>query len=164
MTPPPAAATKYADQIVQLETSAVRTPQELTTAVETTFVKLEAHLVSLVGTVGFRALLARAIHLTQPDWPWVQNAQVKAKATLFIEPSLDQTLRGEGRARVEAYVVIPGLVALAEQHGLDGVKAGTGILLANVINLLCSFIGNDLTFRLLRRAWPQLADTSSGQE
>jgi hypothetical protein len=52
--------------------------------------------------------------------------------------------------------VIKGLPAIIEREGPKVVAECAVALFANVISLLCSFIGEDLTFRLVRRVWTDL--------
>jgi len=90
------------------------------------------HLVTLMGNTGFRALLSRALALASAEAPWLRAVQVNADGFLG------------GLAEVEAQVTPK---ELAE---------GRVLLLAHLFELMVAFIGEDLTLRLAREAWPKL--------
>jgi hypothetical protein len=92
--------------------------------------KLGLSLTKLAGAAGFRSLLSRALSLAQEEVPWL-------KAVNVLE---DGTLGGLREAKVRA-----------EE---DPVLNGETVLVAQLIGLLCVFIGTPLTMQLLRQAWP----------
>lgn len=94
--------------------------------------RLRPHLATLMGRVGFRALLSRALILANADVPWLSAVQVKTDGSL------------EGLGDLEARV--------GQQEFLNGCV----ILLAQFLGLLMTFIGEDLTLRLVRDLWPKL--------
>ena len=110
-------------------------PAELVPAMEGTFRRLHEHLCNLVGEAGFQALLERAAHLTRTEAGWIESI------TIQPEPAL--TLRG--------------LAERIESEGAARVMDGLALLLANLIGLLCTFIGESLTLLLIRRIWPEVA-------
>ena len=86
----------------------------------------------LIGDAGVAAILARSLHLTQPNRPWlatVRAADQNEGPFPLLQRSLEQL---EPAAATEAAIAL-----------LDGVS-----------ELLESFIGEGLTTRLLREAWP----------
>ncbi len=95
--------------------------------------KLRKPLAKLAGAAGFRTLLARALALAKADEPWLQTVQVLA----------DGTLDGFAEARR-----LPGDKPPCE--------AGT-VILARLLGLLVTFIGEPLTMRLVRDVWPEMA-------
>jgi len=105
--------------------------------------RLRPHLATLMGNTGFRALLSRALALTDAEIPWLRAAQVKADGSL------------------------EGLNELAARVAPDEIANGQVILLAQLLGLLVSFIGADLTLRLAREVWPKLSvdglDLSDGR-
>ena len=104
-------------------------------AAERVFEKLSHRLAQLITPVGAEALLMRAVHLSRVDFPFL--GVVPRTPNTHI--SLIERLR-EAAAAVEP----------SEAHeGFVGV-------LGTLIGLLVSFIGEDLTFRLLRDVWPAL--------
>jgi hypothetical protein len=89
-------------------------------------------LTTLSGTGGFRSLLSRALALARP----------RAPVLAFISVHADGSLEG-------ADAVPPEMAAAA----MDGGAA----LMAEMIALLVSFIGEPLAFQMLRVEWPEAA-------
>lgn len=94
--------------------------------------KLRPHLATLVGSAGYRALLARAVALAGAEVPWLRGLHVKA----------DGTLEGleEIHAKLGAAEFIKGRVALV----------------AELLGLLVAFVGESLTLRLVQEIWPKV--------
>lgn len=90
--------------------------------------KLRISLIRFVGADGFTALLRRALVLARADIPWLEAVKV----------TLDGRLEGIGEFPAEAGTGVEAVTAIT-QHMLD---------------LLVNFIGESLTLRLLRDAWP----------
>jgi hypothetical protein len=95
--------------------------------------KLRPHLARLMGKVGFRELLSRALALANAEVPWLRAVRVKADGS-FEE--LDE---------------------LGAQVDPDEIFEGRVVLLAELLGLLVTFIGEDLTLRLVREVWPKLS-------
>ena len=95
--------------------------------------KLRPHLASLMGKVGFRELLSRALALADSEVPWLRAVHVKADGSF------------------------EGLDELGAQVGRDEIFEGRVVLLAQLLGLLVTFIGEDLTLRLVREVWPKLS-------
>jgi hypothetical protein len=94
--------------------------------------KLRRPLTALAGTAGFRSLLSRALTLAKRESPALGAIQVKA------DGSLDSSS--------ENGVVGPS----PDKHDPDAEKA----LVANLLGLLFTFIGEPLTLRLIHDVWP----------
>ena len=95
--------------------------------------KLRPHLATLMGNVGFRALLSRALALANAEVPWLRAVHVKADGSL------------------------EGLDELEAQVDPDEIFEGCVVLLAQLLGLLVAFIGENLTLRLVREVWPKLS-------
>jgi hypothetical protein len=93
--------------------------------------KLRPQLAPLMGDGGFRALLARALALAAAEVPWLR--------AIKVEP--DGSLRG--------------LEELPADLDLGALFEGRVVLLARLLGLMVAFIGEDLTLRLAREAWPK---------
>jgi len=95
--------------------------------------RLRAPLATLMGTVGFAALLSRALSLATTEIPGLRALHVDA----------DGALQGwtERKAR-----------PLPDESFEGGVT-----LLAHLLGLLATFIGENLTLRLVQEVWPKLA-------
>ena len=87
-------------------------------------------LIPLIGKVGLDAVISRALHLAQHEYRPVKPA------------GTDQT---GGFAEVSAW--------LTQQDSGVAMDAAATVL-ATVAGLLVAFIGESLTMRLLRKAWP----------
>ena len=95
--------------------------------------KLRLHLGALMGSVGFAAVLSRALALAGAEVSWLRSVQVKA----------DGSLEGWGS--------LEGKVDSAD------IAEGRVVLLAHLLGLLVAFIGENLTLRLAREIWPELS-------
>jgi hypothetical protein len=95
--------------------------------------KLRPPLALLMGSVGVSALLSRAKALAGAENPWLGSVQVKADGAFN------------------------GFEELESQVSPDEFLGGCVALLAQLVGLLVALIGEDLTLRLLREAWPKLS-------
>ena len=95
--------------------------------------KLRPLLTTLMGNLGFRSLLSRALALANADVPWLRAAHVKADGSL------------------------EGLDELGTQADPDEIFEGCVILLARLLGLLVAFISENLTLQLVRETWPKLS-------
>jgi hypothetical protein len=94
------------------------------------FEKLRLHLSKLVGVSGYQALLARALALAKAEAPWLGAAQVKADGS------------------------IDGFTAAASKQELETALSGGTVLLAQLLGLLITLIGETLTLRIVSDVWP----------
>ena len=99
--------------------------------------KLRPHLATLMGKLGFRALLSRALALAGAEVRWLRTVQVRA----------DDSFEGVGD--------------LGTQVDPSEIFEGRVVLLAQMLGLLVAFIGEDLTLRLVREVWPKLSLNSA---
>jgi hypothetical protein len=100
--------------------------------------RLRPHLVTLMGSLGFRALLSRALVLTNTEVPWLRAVHVKTDGSL------------EGLNELKAHV------------GPEDFFKGSVVLLAQFLELLVTLIGEDLTLRLVGEIWPTLSLNNLG--
>jgi hypothetical protein len=109
--------------------------------------KLRQCLVVFAGAAGFRSLASRALALARLEAPRLSAAQVSA----------DGFLEGLGELKPENNI---------DEHRDGEDQAGNegAILIARLLGLLLVFLGEALTLRLLRDAWPDAAfdDCNSG--
>ena len=91
--------------------------------------KLRQPLVALTGVGGFRSLLSRALALASPEVRWLRAVHI----------------RGDG-----------ALEGPAQMAQLDSEEIANGelVLIAHLLELLVTFIGEALTLRLVQDAWP----------
>ena len=102
--------------------------------------KLRRPLTILAGVAGFRSLLSRALALATAEAPSLSAVQVAADGSL------------------------KGLDELASQTGKEQAGDGGDILVAQLIGLLLTFIGEGLTLRLVQDVWPEAAFDSRVSE
>jgi hypothetical protein len=93
--------------------------------------KLHAHMAALMGNAGFRALLAHALALAAAEVPWLRSVRMK----------------GDG--------AFEGLEEHQAQVDQTELTEGGLVVLAQLLGLLVSFIGERLTFRLVGEVWPK---------
>jgi hypothetical protein len=98
--------------------------------------KLRISLTQFAGADGFAALLRRALVLASVEVPALKGATV----------SPDGHLEG-----LEQLATSPGSVA----------SAAAGAITAHVLGLLVTFIGEPITLRLVREAWPNISPSES---
>ena len=95
--------------------------------------KLRRPLTTLAGVAGFRSLLSRALTLAKAEAPSLSAVQVAADGS------------------------VKGLDELASQTDKEQARDGGVILIAQLIGLLRTFIGEGLTSRLVQDVWPEAA-------
>jgi hypothetical protein len=91
--------------------------------------KLRISLIRLCGSDGFASLLRRSLALARTEVPALQRVTVNPDCSM------------------------EGLEELAA-NGTDGGIHGPGAITAHLLGLLATFIGEPLTLRLVREAWP----------
>ena len=109
----------------------------LAAAAERTLDRLRSRLTDLLGQAGFIALYRRALRLAQGEFPALENLAVDAKP--------DERLLGLHE------------FADANSENPATVVAGFSALLAHLIWLLVTFVGDNLTVRLIYEIWPEIA-------
>lgn len=95
--------------------------------------KLRPQLEELMGNTGFHALVSRSLVLAEKEVPWLGGAQMNA----------DGSLEGFEETQVKVG---------AEKNFTGGV-----VMLAWLLGLLGSFIGELLTMQLVLQVWPDLS-------
>lgn len=96
--------------------------------------KLRGPLSQLMGSTGFRSLMARALALANAEVVWLQGLQIKEDGSL---DGLDQL-----EAKLDARTV----------------AEGEAVLVSQMLVLLVTFIGSALTQQLLQDIWPEMDD------
>jgi hypothetical protein len=92
-------------------------------------------LETAMGPEGLRALVGRAIQITARDYPWLATVQTGTSSDCPLS----------------------GLAEAAGRMDVADAMEGYAALLASMIWLLMSFIGEDLTLRFVRVAWPNVS-------
>jgi hypothetical protein len=123
---------RLAERLLRLE-AGKRAAESGTAAAARVCEKLRLVLTVFLGAAGFRALLVRALSLTKLEAPGVKTAQVGADGSL------------EGMNEVES-TSDRGKIAREET-----------ILVAHLLGLLLTFVGEALMLRLVQDAWPKVS-------
>jgi hypothetical protein len=97
--------------------------------------KVQVPLTKLAGTDGFRSLMTRAMTLAKAEVPWLASVQVRT----------DGSLEGFDAAR--------------GQLGAVQCDEAGAVVVAQLLGLLVTFIGEPVTLRLVRDAWPDVSVT-----
>jgi hypothetical protein len=118
-----------ASRILARERLPLESPQELAAALSDVFTRIEQVTASMVGQVGYGALLQRAHKRARGAYPWLPD-------------------------QVEAEFPARGWEPLIATHGAAANLDAAASLLLGVLDLVASFLGEDFTYRLVRRAWP----------
>jgi hypothetical protein len=95
--------------------------------------KLHLHLATFMGNSGFRTLLSRSLALATTEVPWLRTVRIRDDWSL------------------------EGLEELQTQISQDELFEGGVTLLAQLLGLLVTFIGEALTVRLVRDVWPKVS-------
>ena len=120
----------FARRLVVHETAATKSAGAQKSAAFRVCEKLRQPLSRLAGVAGFRSLLSRALALTNDEARWMKAIQVKADGSL------------EGLEEAQAQ--------LSETE----IAEGEVVLIAQLIGLLVTFIGEELTLRLVQESLP----------
>ena len=131
-----------AERLIANEGAAGNTSEPMEFAAFRVCETLRRPVCALAGVPGFRSLLSRALALAVVEAPILSAVQVAADGSLH------------------------GLDELGRQIDKDQVREGGVILIAQLLGLLLTFIGEGLTLRLVQDVWPESAfdDRDSGKE
>ena len=125
-----------AERLVAYETSGNESAETRSPAAFRVCEKLRPPLATLMGDAGFRALLSRALALATAEVPWLA-VQVRTDGSL--EELEDPQAHPDPDTLFEGRIVLP----------------------AQLLGLLVGFIGERLTWRLVREVWPQVPVNAS---
>ena len=140
MSPP--VSLHLARRLLAYEAAAGGNSEPTESAASRVCAKLRLPLCSLAGVAGFRSLLSRALALARAEAPCLSVVQVGADGSL------------------------KGLDDLEPHSDKDLSKTGGAILIAQLLGLLLTFVGEGITLRLVQNVWPESAfdDRGSGKE
>jgi hypothetical protein len=140
MSTAPPALRDFARRLLALEAARDETPvvggREAVQVCE----KLRLPLARLAGVAGFRSLISRAVAMAKAEVPSLAAVQVRPDGSL------------------------EGLDGAGPDQGVGaGGEAGV-VVVAQLLGLLVTFIGEPLTLRLVRDAWPDASIPATGTE
>jgi hypothetical protein len=121
----------FAERFITYEMRGNKSSQTKTSVACLVCEKLRPHLGTFMGAVGFQALLSRALVLTNAEVPWLGSVHVTADGSF------------------------EGLDELGTQVDPEEIFEGCVVLLAQLLELLVAFIGEDLTLHLTHEIWPK---------
>jgi hypothetical protein len=121
-------------RLLAREAKESRNPGALAEAMENSCRRLHGRLDQLIGAGGFRALLARALHLAAKQFQWLAAVKVEE------HPACELT----------------GLREAVKGQEVSSVNEAFSLVLANIIWLLVTFIGEDIALGLVREVWPEM--------
>ena len=135
MTPPPSPILDLARRILSLEASRPDHDGLDPLVASRVCLKLRGPLATLMGAAGFSSLLARALVLAKADAPALAAVSMRS----------DGGISGFG--------------------GIDPAQSepGQSVLVAHLLALLATFIGESLTRRIVGEAWTEV-EVSKGEE
>ena len=129
MATAPASMRDLAQRLLALEAANRRTTDAHVDEIVRVCEKLRIPLIRLAGSDGFASLLRRTLALARAEVPALERVTVNPDCSM------------EG---------LEGLAADPKDGGVDAPVA----LTAHLLGLLVTFIGEPLTTRLVREAWP----------
>src|ERR1700686_5285321 len=124
---------ELAQRLLAYENGAAKTSEPTEFAAIRICDRLRQPIIALAGIAGFRSLLSRALTLARAEAPSLSAVQVAADGSL------------------------KGLEELEPQIGKEQARDEGAILIAQLIALLLTFIGEGLTLRLVQDVWPEAA-------
>jgi hypothetical protein len=119
-----------AQRLLTYEAVAGQNSEPTESAASRVCAKLRQPLITLAGVAGFRSLLSRALTLARVGAPGLSAVLVAADGSL------------------------QGLDKLGPQMDKEQAWDGGAILIAQLIELLLTFIGEGLTLRMVQNVWP----------
>ena len=130
MSTAPPATRDLARRLIALEVARDESPGAPSGGAIRVCDRLRLSLSRLTGVAGFRSLMSRALALAKAEVPSLATAQVQPDGSL-------ERLDGTGR----------------DQGASASSEAGV-VVVAQLLGLLMIFVGEPLTLRLVRDAWP----------
>jgi hypothetical protein len=130
MSSPSPIPNELANELLNRELARIGS-DDLVAATDAVCARLDASLSRAIGAAGYRALVERALAITQED-----HAVVRM---MSIDGSPGRWLRGVDKS--------------IDRCGRDAAFAGVIALLTELFHLLSRFVGEPLAVRLIRAAW-----------
>ena len=140
MTEAASAQRDLARWLMAVEMSALPAPAAVQDAAENVCQKLSRRLARVITLPGYSALLARALHLARAEFPILDGV----------------------RAGTTADQCLDGLSQWTENVEPSQMREALTAVLAGILGLLDTFIGRDLSVRLIRDVWPDAPFSAPG--
>lgn len=120
----------FAQRLIAYERKRNKSSEANGSAFSSTCETLRGPLVALTGTAGFRSLLSRALALANGEVRWLRGCHVKADGSLELPAEMFQL-------------------------DMEEVAQGEIVLVAQLLGLLVTFIGEPLALRVVQDVWPE---------
>src|SRR5512145_1864285 len=142
MYQPRPAIRELARWLLAFEAAAGKPPGQKSPGAFSVCGKLRRHLSVLAGVAGFRSLLSRALALARAEVPWLDAVRIRDDGSVDW-PGADES-----------------------QQDTEETADGEVALVAQLLGLLVTFIGEALTLLLVREVWPEapFGGTDEGTE
>lgn len=121
---------ELAQHVITVESAGNISPEGTVAAAFSVCEKFRDPLSTLMGAGGFSALMGRTVAVAATEMPWLKGVSVAQDGTLA------------------------GFNASEMRGNAKDFSEGALVLVAQLLGLLVAFIGEDLTFRLVRELWP----------
>ena len=122
----------FAERVIAFETRANGASGTATPVAFAVCEKLRPQWANLMGAIGFRTLLSRALKMASAEVPWLRAVQVRADGSLEATEKMDASIAP------------------------DKMAEGSVVLIAELLGLLEAFIGETLAMRLMHEMWSKL--------
>ena len=132
-----AALRQLALEVLTQRAGSARGGEALAAAARSTYDDLVRVCSPLIGQAGVEALTARALRLAQQEFPWLVDAGEPGPANEPFVPVLERLARQDPAVATE----------------------GAAAVFAMLVGLLVTFIGEPLTASVMRKAWPEAAQS-----
>jgi hypothetical protein len=132
MSPPTLQLREFAKRLILHEAQGRGNSTTKRSTVFPVMEKLRPQLTTLMGRVGFYALLSRACKMAGAEYPWLLKLKIKEDGSFDGLHELE--------SKVKTGQIFEGKIAL----------------IAHLFGLLLAFIGEKLTLRLVQEIWPKL--------
>jgi hypothetical protein len=133
---------KLALRLFEHEAKKSGNPDEPVKTIEACCQRLHDRLDRVIGAGGFRALLNRALYLAKKRYAWLEGIEIEDYLGCEFK-ELREAVKGKKPAIV---------------------NEACGLMLANVIWLLVTFIGEDIALGLIQEAWPDVSIAASSSK
>jgi hypothetical protein len=127
-------ARKVARRVLEHETKGRQDAEDLGRAINRACVEIHQELVNLIGPSGVHILIGRALYLAKKDFPCLEGVAPVAGQSGCLH-RVSESLQG--------------------RHPMEA-KASVVAVLAHLIQLLTSLLGEELGLHPIRRIWPEV--------
>ena len=139
---------ELAHRLLAYEAGADKTSEPVESTILRVYEKLRQSLDEFAGSAAFHSLASRALTMARSEVPGLRAVQVTPDGALR---GLGQGL-GQGLSEFGPQIDLDKDRAAEHQAGDEGIA-----LISRLLDLLLIFLGEPITFSLLRNAWPDEA-------